>query len=220
MKVAVIDYGSGNLRSASKALEHVADAATRIVVTDSAKEVAAADRIVLPGVGAFADCKRGLDALPDMIDTLKECVLDKGRPFLGICVGLQLMARAGHEHGTTPGFGWLAGEVGPIANDNGVRRDPKTGVALKVPHMGWNALAFDVARHPLLEGLSPGAPVYFVHSYHLTLDATEDRIAHCDYGGPIVAIAGRANLAGTQFHPEKSQRIGLRLLANFLAWKP
>ncbi len=219
MKVAVIDYGSGNLRSASKALAHVAEASTRIVVTDKAKDAAAADRIVLPGVGAFADCKSGLAALPGMIDTLRESVLDKGRPFLGICVGLQLMARAGHEHGTTPGLGWLDGEVGPIANDNGARRDPTTGAALKVPHMGWNALAFD-QDHALLAGLEPGAPVYFVHSYHLTLDETADRIAHCDYGGPIVAIAGRANLAGTQFHPEKSQRVGLRLLANFLAWKP
>ena len=219
MKVAVIDYGSGNLRSASKALEHVADASMRIVVTDDTKEAASADRIVLPGVGAFADCKRGLEALPGMIDTLRDCVLEKGRPFLGICVGLQLMARAGHEHGTTPGLGWLQGEVGPIANDNGARRDPKTGVALKVPHMGWNALAFD-RPHALLDGIERGAQVYFVHSYHLTLDTTEARIAHCDYGGPIVAIAGRANMAGTQFHPEKSQRVGLRLLANFLAWKP
>ncbi len=220
MKVAVIDYGSGNLRSASKALQHVADASTRIVVTDSAREAAAADRIVLPGVGAFADCKRGLDALPGMVDSLRDCVLGKGRPFLGICVGLQLMARAGHEHETVAGLGWLAGEVGPIANDNGARRDPKTGAALKVPHMGWNALAFDDTRHPLLAGLDQGAPVYFVHSYHLTLDEKADRIAHCDYGGPIVAMAGRANLAGTQFHPEKSQRVGLRLLANFLAWEP
>ena len=219
MKVAVIDYGSGNLRSASQALGHVADASTRIVVTDNTKEAASADRIVLPGVGAFADCKRGLAALPGMIETLADCVLEKGRPFLGICVGLQLMARAGHEHGTTKGLGWLAGEVGPIANDNGARRDPKTGTALKVPHMGWNALAFD-REHKLLDGIERGAQVYFVHSYQLTLDRTEDRIAHCDYGGPIVAIAGRENLAGTQFHPEKSQRVGLRLLANFLAWKP
>ena len=219
MKVAVIDYGSGNLRSASKALEHVADASTRILVTDNAKDAASADRIVLPGVGAFADCRRGLAALPGMIDTLADCVLEKGRPFLGICVGLQLMARAGHEHGTTPGLGWLDGEVGPIANDNGARRDPKTKAALKVPHMGWNVLAFD-RDHALLDGIERGAQVYFVHSHQLTLDRTEDRIAHCDYGGPIVAIAGRANLAGTQFHPEKSQRVGLKLLANFLAWKP
>ena len=222
MKVAVIDYGSGNLRSASKALERAARESGRdqpVLVTADPEVVRRADRIVLPGVGAFADCKRGLEALPGMIDSLRETVLDKGRPFLGICVGLQLMARAGHEHGTTPGLGWLDGEVGPIANDNGARRDPKTGAALKVPHMGWNALAFD-SDHVLLAGIDRGAEVYFVHSYHLTLDRTEDRIAHCDYGGPIVAIAGRANMAGTQFHPEKSQRVGLRLLANFLAWKP
>jgi glutamine amidotransferase len=220
MRVAVIDYGSGNLRSASKALEHVADAATRIVVTDSAQEAAVADRIVLPGVGAFADCMRGLASLPGMIETLNKVVIERGRPFFGICVGLQLLARAGHEHVATPGLGWLGGEVVGLAGADGRRIDPGTGATLKVPHMGWNALAFDAAGHPLLAGIAPGAQVYFVHSYHLTLDDPADRIAHCDYGGPIVAIAGRGNVAGTQFHPEKSQRVGLRLLANFLAWKP
>lgn len=214
MKVAVIDYGSGNLRSASKALEHVADASTQIVVASDAKTVADADRIVLPGVGAFADCRRGLDSLPGMVDTLNECVVAKGRPFLGICVGLQLMARAGHEHATTKGLGWLGGEVGPITP-----KDQATGATLKVPHMGWNALTIDRA-HKLLDGIGNGAEVYFVHSYHLTLDAPDQRIAHAEYGGPITAIAGRNNMAGTQFHPEKSQRVGLRLLANFLAWKP
>jgi len=215
MKVAVIDYGSGNLRSASKALEHVAATGTRVVVTDDATDAASADRIVLPGVGAYRDCKQGLASLPGMIDALNETVVAKARPFLGICVGLQLMARAGHEHETTAGLGWLDGEVGPIEP-----RDPATGAALKVPHMGWNALAFDRPGHALLAGIDAGAQVYFVHSYHLTLDDPADRIAHCDYGGAITAIAGRANMAGTQFHPEKSQRVGLQLLANFLRWKP
>jgi glutamine amidotransferase len=155
-----------------------------------------------------------------MIDMLTDCVIAKGRPFLGICVGMQLMARAGHEHVTTPGLGWLAGEVGPIAGADGTRTDSATGAALKVPHMGWNALAFDRPDHPILAGVEAGAQVYFVHSYRLTLDDSADLIAHCDYGGAIAAIAGRANMAGTQFHPEKSQRVGLRLLANFLAWKP
>ncbi|MEX0808858.1 MAG: imidazole glycerol phosphate synthase subunit HisH [Dongiaceae bacterium] len=214
MNIVVVDYGSGNLRSAAKALEHVADAASHVQVSDKAADVRAADRIVLPGVGAFADCKAGLASLPGMIEALRDAVIDKQRPFLGICVGMQLMARAGHEHVTTTGLDWIGGEVVSIAP-----RD-ETNAPLKVPHMGWNALAFDRPLHDLLAGIDDKAEVYFVHSYQLRLDDPADRLAATDYGGAITAMIARDNMAGTQFHPEKSQRIGLALLANFLRWKP
>ena len=213
MTVAIIDYGSGNLRSAAKALERAAMETglnTPVLVTADPEAVAQAERIVLPGVGAFADCRRGLEALPGMIEALEATAIAAGRPFLGICVGMQLMATTGREHGDCPGFGWIPGEVVAIEPD-----DP----ALKVPHMGWNELILE-APHPLLDGLEAGAHAYFVHSYHLAAAEPAQVLAHVDYGGPITAIVGRDNLVGTQFHPEKSQATGLRLLANFLRWTP
>jgi glutamine amidotransferase len=205
MKTVVVDYGSGTLRSAAKALAAVG---AQVLVTGERTEVAAADRIVLPGVGAFADCRAGLERVPGMVETLTRVVHEKARPFLGICVGMQLMAEAGREHGRHPGFGWIAGEVVPLA--------PRPA---KIPHMGWNELLLARA-HPLLAGISDGAHVYFVHSYQLRLAAERDLIARTDYAGPVVAAIARDNMAGVQFHPEKSQAAGLRLLANFLAWKP
>jgi len=209
MTVAIIDYGSGNLRSAAKAFERVAGGVPVLVTADPAA-VLAADRIVLPGVGAFGDCRRGLDALDGMVDALEEAVLRRGRPFLGICVGMQLMATAGLEHGRHPGLGWIPGEVMALQPD-----DP----ALKVPHMGWNALGL-LADHPVLAGFDEGTHVYFVHSYHLRPERPAHVLAIADHGGPIAAVVGRDNMVGTQFHPEKSQAAGLRLLANFLAWRP
>jgi imidazole glycerol-phosphate synthase subunit HisH len=216
MKVAIIDYGSGNLRSAAKAFERAAGEAGRgqsILVTDDPDAVARAERIVLPGVGAFADCRRGLDAIPGMVEALEEAVRGRGRPFLGICVGAQLMASRGLEKVVTPGFGWIAGDVVEIRPS-----DP----ALKVPHMGWNSL--DLRHdHPLLAGIATGENglhAYFVHSYHLAAGNPDDVVATAEYGGPVTAIVGRGNVAGTQFHPEKSQALGLALIANFLAWKP
>jgi imidazole glycerol-phosphate synthase subunit HisH len=216
VSVIIIDYGSGNLRSAAKAFERAAAEVHRgqeIAVTADPDAVARAERIVLPGVGAFADCRGGLDAIPGMVEALEEAVRRRGRPFLGICVGAQLMAERGLEKEVTPGFGWIAGDVVEIAPS-----DP----ALKVPHMGWNSL--DVRRdHPLLAGIATGAEglhAYFVHSYHIAARDPEDVIATADYGGPVTAIVGRGNIAGTQFHPEKSQALGLALIANFLAWKP
>jgi glutamine amidotransferase len=216
MSVAIIDYGSGNLRSAAKAFERAAgDAgvATEVVVTGHAEDVRRAERIVLPGVGAFADCKAGLDALPGMGEALEEAVIERGRPFLGICVGMQLMAERGLEHGVHPGLGWIKGEVSRIAP-----ADP----ALKIPHMGWNdlQLANGAAAHPVLAGLGAGTDVYFVHSYQLVCADAHDRLATVDYGGALTAAVGRDNLVGTQFHPEKSQDAGLRLIANFLRWRP
>lgn len=214
MTLAIIDYGSGNLRSAAKALERAAretGLSTPVLVTARADDVANADRIVLPGVGAFADCKRGLESLPGMIDALAEAVVAKARPFLGICVGMQLMASRGLEHGTHAGLDWIKGEVAPLA--------PKDA-GLKIPHMGWNELAFSSGAHPLLDKIAPGAHAYFVHSYALSCANAADLIASVDYGGPVTALVARGNLAGTQFHPEKSQTTGLRLLANFLKWRP
>jgi len=212
-RVALIDYGSGNLRSAAKALERAAQEAGRgqqVVVTDDPAAVGAADRLVLPGVGAFADCMAGLEARPGLLPALAEAVLERGRPFLGICVGMQLLADRGVEYGTHRGLGWIPGEVVRL-----MPGDP----ALKVPHMGWNA--FDrVAPHPVLQGLAPGSFCYFVHSYHFRAASPGDVLASVDYGGPVAAAIGRDNLVGTQFHPEKSQAAGLRLLANFLAWSP
>ena len=216
MHVAIIDYGSGNLHSAAKAFERAAregGSELAIKVTARPEDVADADRIVLPGVGAFADCKRGLEEVPGMIDALEEAVQERGKPFLGICVGLQLMAERGLEHGVTPGLGWIKGEVRAIAPS-----DPD----LKVPHMGWNTLRV-VRANPLLEGIPTGEGglhAYFVHSYHLVPEVKDDLVASTDYGGPITAFIAKDNMAGTQFHPEKSQKLGLALIANFLRWKP
>ncbi len=214
--VALIDYGSGNLHSAGKALERAArESGTNktVLVTADPDVVRRADRIVLPGVGAYADCRRGLDAVPGMVEALTEAVLERGRPFLGICVGLQLLASRGLEHGVTEGLGWIAGDVVKITPS-----DP----ALKIPHMGWNSLNL-VRPHPLFEGIATGADgldAYYVHSYHLKAANPAEVIATSDYGSTITAVVGRDNIAGTQFHPEKSQRLGLALLANFLKWTP
>ena len=212
--VAVIDYGSGNLRSAAKALERCAaeaDLATEVLVTESPERVAAADAVVLPGVGAFNDCRQGLAALDGMEAALDEAVRRRGRPFLGICVGMQLMASRGLEHGVHEGFDWLAGDVIALEPDDS---------HLKVPHMGWNDLQIVGAKHPVLDGLSDGDHAYFVHSYHFQPSSHDEVLAEVDYGGPIVAAVGRDNLVGTQFHPEKSQATGLHLLGNFLRWRP
>lgn len=215
--VAIIDYGSGNLHSAAKAFERAAREAgldsTRIVVTDDPGTVAAADRVVLPGVGAYADCRRGLDAVPGMLEAMTDAARARGRPFLGICVGMQLLATRGLEYEITPGLGWIAGDVAPISP-----ADPD----LKVPHMGWNTL--DVGREQaLLAGIPTGEAglhAYFVHSYALRPEDARDVVAHSAYGGPVTALVARDNIAGTQFHPEKSQRLGLALIANFLRWRP
>jgi glutamine amidotransferase len=213
--VALIDYGSGNLRSAEKALARVAaDLGTgqEIAVTSDPERVANAERIVLPGVGAFADCMRGLSAISGMVDALTQKVMGKGAPFLGICVGMQLLADVGREHGDHQGLGWIAGDV--------VRMAPETdGQSLKVPHMGWNALSFSRA-HPVLKGMADGTDVYFVHSYVIRPKDLAHRIASTDYGGPFAAIVGRDNILGTQFHPEKSQAAGLAFLGRFLQWRP
>lgn len=212
--VAIVDYGSGNLRSAAKAFERVVaerGLGLEIRVTARAEDVAAAERIVLPGVGAFADCKAGLDALPGMGAALTESVLHQGRPFLGICVGMQLMATTGREHGAHQGLGWIEGDVVPL---------DVAAAGLKVPHMGWNDLVADRPDHPLLAGLPDGAHAYFVHSYHFHCADPAHRLAHVGYGGAVTALIGRDNLAGTQFHPEKSQATGLRLIENFLTWRP
>jgi glutamine amidotransferase len=216
MSVAIVDYGSGNLHSAAKAFERAARESGHdqpILVTSDPAKVAAADRVVLPGVGAFADCRRGLDEIPGMIEALEQTVHKRGRPFFGICVGMQLMADVGREHQVTPGLGWIAGEVDRIAPS-----DP----GLKIPHMGWNTLNM-LKPHPLLADipLGPdGLHAYFVHSYELKAAQRSDLVAQADYGGPLTAIVGRDNMVGTQFHPEKSQKLGLKLIANFLKWAP
>jgi glutamine amidotransferase len=214
MTIAIIDYGSGNLCSAAKAFERAAqNGGEPILVTSEPEAVRKAERIVLPGVGAFADCKRGLDAIPGMVDTLNEAVIGRGKPFLGICVGCQLMAERGLEKEVSEGLGWIEGDVVEITP-----ADPD----LKIPHMGWNTL--DVVHdHPLLAGIATGEEgldAYFVHSYHLCPRHEEDLVARADYGGPVTAIVARDNYAGTQFHPEKSQTLGLALIANFLKWRP
>ena len=207
---AVIDYGSGNLRSAAKAL---AAAGAQVRVTADPAEVAKAGRIVLPGVGAFADCRAGLARLPGMVEMLERLVRDQGRPFLGICVGMQLMAEAGLEHGRHPGLGWIAGEVVNLAPR------PADIPPIKIPHMGWNELHL-CRIHPLFAGIEEGDHAYFVHSYHLVLTNPADLLASVDYAGPIAAAIGRDNMLGVQFHPEKSQAMGLKLLTNFLDWRP
>ncbi len=208
---AIIDYGSGNLRSAEKAFQRMAAEAGGgpVAVTADPDAVACAERIVLPGVGAFADCRAGLMAIPGLVEAIVGRVR-AGCPFLGICVGMQLMATRGLEHGETPGFDWIGGDV--------VRLCP-SDPALKVPHMGWNELVVDRA-HPVLEGIATGDHAYFVHSYHLAGGRADDLVATTDYGGAVAAIVARDNIAGTQFHPEKSQATGLRLIANFLRWRP
>jgi imidazole glycerol-phosphate synthase subunit HisH len=209
MKTVIIDYGSGNLHSALKAFERAGGGA-EVAVTNDPDAVRKAERIVLPGVGAFKDCMAGLTAVSGMRETLQDQVIVRGKPFLGICVGMQLMATRGLEHDITKGFGWIAGDVKPIT---------PTDPAFKIPHMGWNTL--DVkSSHPLLDGIDEGAHAYFVHSYHLEATLPEDVIATADYAGPITAMVGYDNLVGTQFHPEKSQALGLALIANFLRWKP
>jgi glutamine amidotransferase len=217
MTTAIIDYGSGNLRSAAKAFERAASesgTAERTVLTRRPEDIAIAERIVLPGVGAFADCRRGLAAVPGLEEALHEAVIGRGRPFLGICVGMQLMASCGREFETVQGLGWIPGEVVAIAPS-----DP----SLKIPHMGWNELR-SAGRpgvvHPVLDGLGPGTHAYFVHSYYFRPVDPADLIASTDYGGRLAAAIGRDNLIGTQFHPEKSQMAGLQLIANFLRWRP
>lgn len=216
MRVAIIDYGSGNLRSVTKAFERAAresgNSAT-IELTADADRVRSADRIVLPGVGAFADCRAGLDAVPGMVEALSEAVHRSGRPFLGICVGMQLMASRGLEKRETEGLGWIEGDVTLMTPNN---------KALKIPQIGWNTLAAH-RDHPLLHGLTlgpDGLHAYFVHSYALQPIHDDDLIAETDYGGPVAALVARNNMAGTQFHPEKSQTLGLKLIANFLDWSP
>ena len=216
MRVAIIDYGSGNLRSAVKAFERAARESgvdAEIDLTDKAERVVSADRIVLPGVGAYADCRRGLDAVPGMVEALRDAVEARARPFLGICVGMQLMSSRGLEKTVTEGLGWIRGDVTLITPG-----DP----ALKIPQIGWNTLEL---RHPhaLFDGIPTGEAglhAYFVHSYHLAAEDPATVIATTDYGGPVTAFVARANMAGAQFHPEKSQALGLRLIGNFLKWAP
>jgi glutamine amidotransferase len=213
LSVAIVDYGSGNLRSAAKAFERAAreaDADTRVLVTADPREVAAADRIVLPGVGAFADCRAGLYGVAGMVEVLQREVIERGKPFLGICVGMQLMASRGVEYGVHRGLDWIKGDV--------VRIEP-ADARLKIPHMGWNELV-DLKPHALLDGIAARDHAYFVHSFHFKASAPGTVLAITEYGGPITAIVGRDNMAGTQFHPEKSQATGLRLIGNFLRWKP
>jgi len=212
MKVAVIDYGSGNLASASRALSLAAERAciaAEVLITDDPETVANADRIVLPGQGAFADCARGLAAIPGLRDAIVAAT-DAGAPFLGICVGMQLMAQRGLEHATTPGFGWIAGEISEMTPP----------AELRLPQMGWNELEFSPGTHSLLTGLQPGDHAYFVHGYALAGGDPRHVLATTDYGGPVVAMVAAGNRAGTQFHVEKSQEVGLRILANFLRWAP
>jgi len=216
MRVAIIDYGSGNLRSATKAFERAAreaGIAAGIDLTAEAERVRSADRIVLPGVGAYADCAAGLAAVPGMREAIEEAAVRRARPFLGICVGMQLMSERGLEKTVTPGFGWIGGDVVRLAPS-----DP----GLKIPQIGWNTL--EARRpHPLFDGTPTGPDglhAYFVHSYHLAATRADEVLAVTDYGGPVTAAVARDNLAGVQFHPEKSQALGLALIANFLRWKP
>ena len=216
MSVAIIDYGSGNLHSAAKAFERAAreeGLSQPITVTSDPDQVRRADRVVLPGVGAFADCRRGLDAVAGMVEALNDSVRGRARPFLGICVGMQLMAERGREYEVIPGLGWIPGEVDRIAPS-----DP----TLKIPHMGWNTLKL-ARTHALFDGIPTGEQglnAYFVHSYHLVPSDRRALVASTDYGGEITAFVAKDNMAGSQFHPEKSQKLGLALISNFLKWKP
>lgn len=212
MLTALVDYDSGNLHSAEKAFQRMASelGAGQVVVTSDPDVVARADRIVLPGDGAFPACRAALDGHGGLFEAIDEAVTQRARPFLGICVGMQMLASWGREYRDTPGFDWIGGQVVRIAP-----QDP----ALKVPHMGWNDLVID-RPHPLLDGIASGDHAYFVHSYHLQLADPAHRLAHVDYAGPVTAIVGRDNILGAQFHPEKSQATGLRMIANFLRWAP
>lgn len=212
MLTVIVDYESGNLHSAHKAFERMAaeTGAGDVIVSARTEDVARADRIVLPGDGAFPACRRALGAVSGMIEALEEAVLQRGRPFLGICVGMQMLATRGHEYADTEGLGWIGGDVVPIRP-----ADP----TMKVPHMGWNDMVID-RPHPVLDGVQTGDHAYFVHSYHFRPHDPAHLLAHVEYGGPITAIVGRDTILGTQFHPEKSQAAGLRLIANFLRWKP
>lgn len=209
MRVTLIDYDSGNLHSAEKAFQLMGrQAGAEIVVTSDPQVAARADRIVLPGDGAFPACRTALGEVDGMAEALREAVLGRGVPFMGICVGMQMLATTGHEYRRTPGLDWIRGEVEAIA-----------APGLKVPHMGWNDLVID-RPHPVLEGIATGNHAYFVHSWQFRVADPADLLAHVDYGGPVTAVIGRDNIVGTQFHPEKSQAVGLRLIANFLGWKP
>jgi len=216
--LCIIDYGSGNLRSVAKAFERVG---ASVIITHDPNEIADATHIVLPGVGAFADCMRGLKALPGMLDALQEQVLQRKKPFLGICVGMQMLFERGHEHGVHAGLGWLEGEViGLQASGFRLQEIPEPRAQspepLKIPHMGWNDLVIK-SNHPLLKGIKTGDHAYFVHSYHALCKNTSDILASVEYGQTIAAVVGHDNIMGTQFHPEKSQETGLVLLKNFLA---
>ncbi len=212
MRAALIDYGSGNIASAAKALSRAAAQSSghEILVTADPDMVRKCERIVLPGVGAFADCMRGLSAVPGMVEALNENVIQGGKPILGICVGMQLMATAGREFGVHAGLNWIEGEVIPLSH-----ADP----ALKIPHMGWNEIDL-VQNHPIFAGLDEGANAYFVHSFEMKPAARAHLLATTDYGGAVTAAIGKGNIVGTQFHPEKSQAVGLKILANFLSWTP
>ncbi|MFW8636754.1 imidazole glycerol phosphate synthase subunit HisH [Cribrihabitans pelagius] len=212
MLTAIIDYESGNLHSAEKAFQRMAceTGAGEVVVTSEADVVARADRLVLPGDGAFPACAAELRGHKGIYEAMVEAVEQKGRPFLGICVGMQLMATTGHEYEETPGLGWIDGNVVKITPS-----DP----ALKVPHMGWNDLVID-HPHPVFDGIKSGDHCYFVHSYHYLASNPAERLAHAEYGGDVTAVIGRGTMLGMQFHPEKSQEVGLRMIANFLTWAP
>ncbi|WP_323715763.1 imidazole glycerol phosphate synthase subunit HisH [Paracoccus aminovorans] len=209
MRVALVDYDSGNLHSAEKAFALMGrEAGVEVVVTSDPAVVARAERIVLPGDGAFPACRAALDAVPGMVEALREAVLDRAVPFMGICVGMQMLADMGHEYRDTPGLGWIGGRIDAI-----------DAPGLKVPHMGWNDL--EVLRpHPLLDGIATGDHAYFVHSWQFRVADPAHLLARADYGGPVTAVVGRDNIVGTQFHPEKSQAVGLRIIANFLRWRP
>ncbi len=212
MGVVIIDYGSGNLRSAGKAFERAAaDLGLEVLVSGQPEDLIAASHIVLPGVGSFADCKQGLISLPGMVEALCQAVIFEAKPFLGICVGMQLLADLGFEHGQHKGLAWIEGEVSALA------RSDKN---LKIPHMGWNDLQIRASDHPFFTGVQEGSDVYFVHSYEFKCVNPDDCLASVDYGGPIAAVIGRENVIGTQFHPEKSQATGLKLITNFLKWRP
>jgi glutamine amidotransferase len=213
LKVVIIDYGSGNLRSAEKATARAAKdlGDGEVLVSNDPADLGPASHIILPGVGAFRDCREGLDAVAGMVEALNEEVIGQAKPFLGICVGMQLLASLGREHGETQGLGWIGGEVAVIQPS-----DPN----LKIPHMGWNSLDFDPTSHPVLADLRPGDHAYFVHSYGFRADDPGSELARVEYGGALTAMVGRGNIIGTQFHPEKSQRFGLAFLSAFLGWRP